>query len=60
MNKTFENKKLNKEDHAKVDKTAKIARGVIKSGGLAIIGLTIKKVPWKRVGKTISKAVFKG
>ena len=33
MSKKFESKKLNKEDHAKVDKDAGIARGVVESVG---------------------------
>lgn len=59
MTKKFENKKLNKDDHAKVDKEAAIVRRGLKVVGPLGIGFIIKKVPWKKVGGTISKAVFK-
>lgn len=61
MPKKFENKKLNKEDHAKVDKDTNMARGALKSAGvLGLCFITIKKVPWKKVGGAINKVVFKG
>jgi len=59
MSKKFENKKLNKRDHAKVDKDADIARTVV--GGVGVLGMSyiIKKIPWKNVGGVIKKVVFK-
>lgn len=57
----FENKKLDKADHAKVDKDANIARKVVEGVGvLSFIGFTIKKIPWKNVGGAISKVIFRG
>lgn len=56
----FENKKLNKVDHAKIDKAAgavKTTLGAI--AALTSIGVVIKKVPWKKVVKTISKTISK-
>lgn len=61
MPKKFENKKLNKEDHVKVDKDTNMARGALKGAGVLGLGfITIKKVPWKKVGGAISKVIFKG
>ena len=57
MSKKFKNKKLNKADHAKVDKEADITRVVVKS---AIIVAVIKTVSWKKVGETINKMIFRG
>ena len=53
----FENKKLNKEDHAKVDKEAGIAR-VALEGLVAIvgIGLVAKRVPWNKVANIANAA----
>lgn len=60
MAKKFENKKLNKDDHAKVDKQAGVARGVAEGvGALAIVGVAIKKVPWKRIVDIASKVIFR-
>lgn len=56
----FKNKKLDKDDHAKVDRDAGVARKAIEGiGGLALVGVVIKKVPWKKVGGVISKVIFK-
>ena len=42
MSKKFENKKLNKDDHEKVDKEAEVARNVAQGvGALAILGVAI-------------------
>lgn len=61
MPKKFENKKLNKEDHAKVDKYASMARQSFEGAGvLGLCFITIKKVPWQKVGGTIGKIVFRG
>jgi hypothetical protein len=61
MPKKFENKKLNKEDHAKVDKYASMARQAFEGAGvLGLCFITIKKVPWQKVGGTIGKIVFRG
>lgn len=60
MAKKFENKKLNKDDHKRVDKEAGVARGL--AGGAASLGtlyLMVKKVPWKKVGSFIGKKIFK-
>ena len=60
MAKKFENKKLNKDDHAKVDKQAGAVRGVAEGvGALAIVGVAIKKVPWKRIVDIASKVIFR-
>jgi hypothetical protein len=60
MAKRFESKKLNKEDHAKVDKDANAARNVVESVGLlALAGVIIKKAPWKKIGSAIGKLIFK-
>ena len=60
MTKKFENKKLNKDDHAKVDKEADIVRGGLKVAGTLGVGFVIlQRVPWKKVGGTIGKVVFK-
>ena len=57
MAKRFENKKLNKIDHEKVDKDANAARKAAEGVGLlAVIGGVIKIVPWKKVGSLASKA----
>ena len=56
MSKKFENKKLNKEDHANVDREAGVARGAAEGvAGLAALGLIIKTVPWKKVAGGIVK-----
>lgn len=64
MAKKFENKKLNKEDHAKVDKDAGVAREIVKGigilGGCGLIIKNIKRVPWKNVRGTISKVFIRG
>lgn len=61
MAKKFENKKLNKEDHANVEKDAGIARKATGTAvGLATLGVIIKKVPWKKVGGALSKVIFRG
>lgn len=61
MSKKFESKKLNKEDHAKVDKDAGIARGVVESvGALGLCLIAVKKVPWRKVSGAIGKVVFRG
>ena len=50
MSKRFENKKLNKEDHAKVDKEAGIARGAAKvTMWIAAVGFIIKTKPWEKI-----------
>lgn len=58
MTKKFENKKLNKEDHAKVDKDAGNARKVFE--GLGVLGCIGLAISWKKVGGAISKIVFRG
>lgn len=55
----FENKKLDKDDHAKVDRDAGVARKAIEGIGGLLLGVVIKKVPWKKVGGVISKVIFK-
>lgn len=64
MAKKFENKKLDKEDHAKVDKSAGVARVVVKTigifGGGGLIVKNIKRVPWKNVSGVISKIFIRG
>lgn len=52
----FENKKLDKDDHAKVDRGAGVARNFMK---LTVGGFFIKKVPWKKVGGVINQVIFK-
>lgn len=60
MAKKFENKKLNKDDHKKVDKEAGVARNVVQGvGALAILGVAIKKVPWKKIANAASKVIFR-
>lgn len=61
VTKKFENKKLNKEDHAKVDRDAEVARKAVGVGGIGglLVGVVIKIVPWKKVGGAISKVIFK-
>ena len=60
MSKKFENKKLNKDDHEKVDKEAEVARNVAQGvGALAILGVAIEKVPWKKIANAASKVMFR-
>lgn len=42
MAKKFENKKLNKKDHAKVDKDAAVAKKVVMVMGAALVGFLSK------------------
>lgn len=65
MTKKFENKKLNKEDHAKVDKDASIVRGVAEGVGTfgTFLGLGVvifKNVLGKKGIGAISKVFFRG
>ena len=60
MAEKFENKKLNKEDHAQVDKEAGAARGIVEGTiGLGALLLLMKTVPWKRIGAFVGKIIFK-
>ncbi len=52
----FQNKKLNKKDHAKVDRDAGIVRGFVK---YEVLHSVIKRVPWKKVSGSIRKIIFK-
>lgn len=56
----FENKKLDKDDHAKIDRDAGVARKAVGGiGGLVLVEVVIRKVPWKKVSGAISKVIFK-
>ena len=59
----FENKKLNKDDHAKVDRDAGVARKVLDVivllGGLGALGVLIEKGHLKKVNEVMNKVIFK-
>ena len=60
MEKRFENRKLNKEDHEIVDKEAKAARDVAEGIGLlAVAGVVLKFVPWRKIVGAAEKVIFR-
>lgn len=59
MTKRFENKELNKDDHAQIDNEARIARSVVKIIGILATAGVVKKIPWKKIGNAVRTTIFR-